>query len=43
MDVPPRGSFRVAATVDNGWRVTILSVGICYVQELAIVKLCSCQ
>jgi len=43
MDVPPRRSFRIAATVDNRWGVTIMSVGIGYVQELAIVELCNYQ
>ena len=42
MEVLPRGPFRIAAAVNNGRRVAIMSVGICYVQEFAIVKLCTC-
>ena len=43
MEVLPRRPFRVAAAVNNGWRVTIMPVGVDYVQEFAIVKLCHCQ
>lgn len=43
VDVLPRRPFRIAATVDNGRRMTVLSVGIGYVQEFAIVKLYNSQ
>jgi hypothetical protein len=43
VDVIPRRPFRITAAVNNGRRVTIMSVGIGYVQEVAIVKLCTCQ
>ena len=43
MQVFPRRPFGIAAAVNNGRRLTISSVGIDYVQEFAIVKLCDCS